>query len=237
MFTDTELLVCFQDRGDEAIIYKYHTDNLASHMTKTVPNAVPTLTSLPPDATYRVEFQVKVIGRPLYSNHHNLFWKIQCREMGNGQIRLFCRADDHGAHLPFLRMITSTLAWPPSTQEACSNADNIVIRAPATLITTGSLPRWSNREPHCTLCISKKTIGVLITTRHIGTIIRLIIHQEILLVDTGGGWGESADAVDFTARSPLLHSHEDVLSLDMDDARGRMAVSMLNGSLVVIEFV
>src|SRR5258708_28742291 len=57
-FTETELLIGFQ-KTDHAIIYRYYLKNLASYMTKTLANVVPTFVPLSPTVTYRVDFLVE----------------------------------------------------------------------------------------------------------------------------------------------------------------------------------
>lgn len=56
--------------------------------------------------------------------------------------------------------------------------------------------------------------------------------------DRGHKWEENAVATVFSAPSPSPQKdYRDPPSVDIDEARGRMAVSAIEGSLVITEFV
>ena len=224
------------------VIYQYYLNNLALHMTKTIPETASTRAPCPisPDATYRVEFQG--LDLPLHGIHFPVCFS--CKEMGNGHIRFFSRAYknlqwyslDNLTNL----IMTSSLAWPPSTQEAHLDADTLVIQAPASLFMKDQSS--GHDRSHWTRSHGGRTIGLLAYTGD-------LVHRsrEIILVDTGsvgtkadrGRKSEaSAMATIFSAPAPYpLWIMDHILSVDIDDARGRMVVARTDGSLVIIEFI
>ena len=240
-FTDTEVLIGFQINEGTVVIYQHYLNNLALHMTKTIPEAASILAPISPDATYRVEFQ----GLDLELYPENLSEYFSCKDMGNGHIQFFSRAhatstSDWSLSLTNVIM-TSSLVWPPSTQEARLDADTLVIQAPASLITKDQPA--SRKRSHWTRRYGGQTIGLLTYTGDFAC-----RTPEIILVDTGGvhteeGRGRrseaSTKAAIFSARvpHPLLGRMDHILSVDIDDARGRMVVATRDGSLVIMEFV
>ena len=237
--TDTEVLIGFQTNEDTVVIYQHYLINLALYMTKTIPKAAPILAPISPDATYRVEFQ----GLDLEFYPESLSEFFSCKDMGNGHIQFFSRAYAESTSDWGLTnvIMTSSLAWPPSTQEARLDADTLVIQAPASLITIDQLA--SPARSHWTQRCGGQTIGLLTYTGDFAC-----RTSEIILVDTGGVHTQedrgrkseaSAKAAIFSARvpHPLLGRMDHILSVDIDDARGRMAVATRDGSLVIMEFV
>src|ERR1700755_3177502 len=89
MFTNTELLA-FQARTDHLFIHRYCLNNIASHMTETTPNAFPTLTSISPDGTYRVELQGPD-GRRL--NENLLAWSFTGKQIRHSHLLLLGRKE------------------------------------------------------------------------------------------------------------------------------------------------
>ena len=235
-FTDTEVLIGFQINHDTVVIYQYNLNNLALHMTRTIPGAAPILAPISPDATYRVEFQG--IYLELYGGNFSEFFS--CNEMGNGYIQFFSRVHTMSTCGPIHHIMTSSLVWPPSTQEARLDEDTLVIQAPASLITTHELA--GGQRAHWTQRYGGQTIGLLAYTGH-------FCHRslKIILVDTGGvdtpeDRGRRSEASARAAILSALVSHPPseighILSVDIDDARGRMVVARKDGSLVIIRFV
>ena len=235
-FTDTEVLIGFQINHDTVVIHQYYLNNLALHMTKTIPEAASILAPISPDATYRVEFQG--LDLELYGREFLAF--VSCNEVGNGCIQFLSQV-----HMQFTwgltnLIMTSSLVWPPSTQEARWDADTLIIQAPASLIMIDQ--RGLCQRGHWTQRYDGKAIGFL---THTGVLDRHIL--EIILVDTGGidspedrgrRSEASAMAAIFSARVPHPLSYKDhILSVDIDDARGSMVVARADGSLVIIGFV
>ena len=141
-FTDAEVLIGFLINNDAVLIYQYYLNNLALHMTKTIPKTASILAPISPDATYRVKFQG--IDRSRYGFHFSGFFS--CKEMGNGHIQFFSQAylKDWGSLTNLI--MTSSLVWPPSTQEARLDADTLGMRAPASFIRINQLGNrdWSH---------------------------------------------------------------------------------------------
>ena len=235
-FTDNEVLIGFQITHDIVVIYQYYLNNPALHMTKTIPVAAPTLAPISPDATYCVEFQ----GLDLQPYGRTFSEFFSCKEMGNGHIQFFSRA---GKQIPWGGLtnliMTSSLVWPPSTQEPRLDAETLVIQAPASLLMQDQADR---HRRHWTRPDGGQTIGLLTYTGYLSH------HSlKIILVDTGGVDTQedrgrrleaSAMATTFSARAPHpLWDTSYILSVDIDDAHGRMVVAMVDGGLVIIEFV
>ena len=235
-FTDTEVLVVFQTNEDTVVIHQYYLNNLALHMTKTISEAASILAPISPDATYRVEFQG--LDLELYGREFSAF--VSCNEVGNGCVQFLSQVHTQSTRSLANLIMTPSLVWPPSTQEARWDADTLVIQAPASPIMTYQL--GGRQRGHWTQRYDGKTIGFLTYT---GDFDRHIL--EIILVDTGGVDSPedrgrrseaSAMAAIFSARVPHPLSNMDhILSVDIDDARGRMVVAMVDGGLVIIEFV
>ena len=132
--------------------------------------------------------------------------------------------------------MTSPLVWPPSIQEARLDADTLVIQAPASLLMQEQVAdRDRNHWTH----------HWVIDTRRLACLSQF--GDYIILVDTGGVATQedgsrrleaSVMAAIFSTRAPhSLWDMDHILSVDIDDARGRMAVAMVDGGLVIIEFV
>ena len=241
-FTETELLVGFQ-KTDHAIIYMYSLEDLARHMVKTIPNVIPTIIPLSPNTTCRVEFQGEDVE--LYRNLH-LGWRLQFQEVANGQIRFFGRTKANSM-IPLV--MVSTLAWPP-THESQASDQKVTVKARATFFTQVNIHRSRFGQELWTLGTAKKTIGVLAInvvrdpvslSRDYRLVIKLF---DIKSGDTHGetamdeeGKASSMGELLWTSYPPWLAEHGQPASLDMDDARGRMVLSMSDGTLAVIEFV
>ena len=236
-FTDTEVLVGFQINHDTVVMYQYNLNNFALHMTKTIPGAAPILAPISPDATYRVEFQgldLELYGREF----SEVFF---CKEMGNGYIQFLSQVHTMSTCGPINHIMTSSLVWPPSTQEARLDEDTLVIQAPASLITTDQLA--GRQQGHWAWPCGGQTIGFL-TYKKCGFDCDSL---KIILVDTSGvdtpedrGHRSEASAMAaiFSAPAPYSLSYMDYISsVDIDNARGRMVVPVGDGGLVFIEFV
>jgi len=240
IFIDTELLIGFQET-DHAIIYTYCLNDLARHMVKPIPNIVSTCIPLSPNTTYRVEFQGE--GVQLYRNL-SLQWRPHFQEVANGQLRFFSRT--RSGSVPPLVMV-STLAWPPTHRPQAGDR-NVIVKARATFFTQVNTNMSRFFQALCTFGTAKKTIGILasdiardpVTTRGYQQVIKLLDisgdpHGETTM---GGGGKETPMGEVFWAPYPKwLEKHGSPVSLDMDDARGRMVISMSDGTLAVIEFV
>ena len=241
-FTDTELLIGNQ-KTDHAIIYVYYLKDLERQMVKTIPNVVPTTIPLAPNTTYRVEFQGE--GVNLYRDLP-LSWRPQFQEVANGQIGFFSRTK-HNAVVPLVML--STLEWPP-THGLQASGQTVTVKARATYFTQVNINRSRFGQELWTLGTAKKTIGVLAINvvrnrvafsseyRHV---IKLFdgrcgdIHGET--TKDGEGKANTMGEVFFTSYPQWLGKHGEPVSLDMDDSRGRMVLSMSDGTLAVIEFV
>jgi len=240
IFTDTELLIGFQET-DHAIIYTYCLNDLARHMVKTIPSVVPTCIPLSPNTTYRVEFQGEDVQ--LYRNL-SLQWRPHFQEVANGQLRFFGRTKSSPVPPP---VMVSTLAWPPTHRPQAGDR-NVIVKARATFFMRLHIDTSPSFQELCTLGTAKKTIGILaneivrdpVTSRWYQQVIKLLDisgdpHGETSM-DEGGK--ETPMGEDFWAPYPQwLEKHGSPVSLDMDDARGRMVISMSDGTLAVIEFV
>ena len=235
-FTDAGVLIGFLINKDTVVIYQYYLNNLALHMTKTIPEAASILAPISPDATYRVEFQ----GLDLEYYKFDFSEFFSCNEMGNGHIQFFSQSYT-GCRGGLTNLImTSSLVWPPSTQEARLEVDPLVIQAPASFIT--KFQRAIRDRSHWTQRRGGRTIGSLVYTGG-----PLLARSDIILVDTGSVHTQedrgrkletSAMAAFFSARvPPPLEDMDYFLSMDIDDARGRMVVARTDGSLVIIEYV
>ncbi len=241
-FTDTELLIGFQ-KTDHATIYKYSLEDLARHMVKTIPNVIPTIIPLSPNTTYRVNFQGNDVE--LYRNHP-LEWRPHFQEVANGQIRFFGRTKSNSI---FPLVMVSTLAWPPTHGSQASN-QTVTVKARATFFTQVNIKRSRFGQELWTLGTAKKTIGVLAInvvsepisfSRGYRLVIKLFdiksgaTHGETAM--DGEGKASSMAELLLTSYPQWLGEHGQPVSLDMDDARGRMVLSMSDGTLAVIEFV
>ena len=139
--------------------------------------------------------------------------------------------------------MTALLAWAPSTREARSDTDTPVIKAPVTLVMERNSNAWFSDWLWTWPIAGRRTVGYLAATKNS----RKHCPAEITLVDTSGvdtqedggrNWEESAMANVFSAQPqfPGLN-YGDLLSMDIDDTRGRMAVSTSCGRVVIFEFV
>ena len=227
-----------------AVIYQYYLNTLSLHMTKTIPDTVPTLTPISPDGTYRVEFQ----GPDLRLHHEYTDLLLSsCKVMADGHIGLFSRTCDGDADCALL-MRSAFLQWPPPNQECRPGADTLTMRAPAALVVIPGLSTSNNLV--WTWSTAGKIMGIVTSTpivdlRPLAPYFRV----AIVLVDTNGvdspeetghRWEENAVATVFSAPASLPYAHKHYnypLSVDIDEARGRMAVSAIDGSLVITEFV
>ena len=124
-FTDTKVLIGFQTWSGTAVIYQYYLNNLALYMTKTIPEATSTLGPVSPDATYCVEFQGLHLRLFIAGTFLQL---VSCKEMGSGHIQFFSRAykKGHWHSSNTTTIMTSTLVWSPSAQEAYLDAGTLV---------------------------------------------------------------------------------------------------------------
>ena len=122
-----------------------------------------------------------------------------CKEMGHGHIRFVGRA-----------ISLVSLASPFATQEARSDANTFVIKAPATIIMKGSINYSRLNEQLWTWPIARRTMGFLAATITDEDLIFSEKHcrEEIILVDTssvdahaenGRRWEASAMATVFSA--------------------------------------
>jgi len=240
IFTDTEFLIGFQ-KTDHAIIYTYCLNDLARHMVKTIPNVVPTCIPLSPNTIYRVDFQGE--GVQLYRDLP-LQWRPHFQEVANGQLRFFSRTKS--SSVPPLVMV-STLAWPPIYRPQAGDR-NVIVKARATFFTQVNTNMSRFFQQLCTLGTAKKTIGILatdvvrdpVTSREYQQVIKLFdISGDPHVETTMGGEGKETPMGEvFWAPYPKwLEKHGSPVSLDMDDTRGRMVISMSDGTLAVIEFV
>lgn len=241
-FTETELLIGFQ-KTDHATIHMYSLEDLARHMVRTIPNVIPTIIPLSPNTTCRVDFQGEDVE--LY-RHLPLEWRPHFQEVANGQIRFFGRTKSTSI-IPLV--MVSTLAWPPTHGSQASD-QKVTVKARATFFTQVNITRSRFGEELWTLGTAKKTIGILAidlvrdriaTPREYQRVIKLFdiktggTHGEITM--DGEGKASSMGELFCTSIPQWLAEHGQPLSLDMDDARGRMVLSMSDGTLAVIEFV
>lgn len=242
MFTDTQLLIGFQ-KTDHATIYMYYLKDLVRHMVKTIPNVVPTIIPLPPNTTYRVDFQGE--GVRLYRDLP-LGWRPQFQEVANGQIRFFSRTK-YNAIIPLV--MVSTLEWPP-THGSQASGQTVTVKAQATFFTQVNITRSRFGQELWTLGTAKKTMGVLAInvvrdpvalSREYRHVIKLFdIRSGDIYGETttdGEGKANTMGEVFWTSYPQWLEKHGEPVSLDMDDSRGRMVLSMSDGTLAVIEFV
>jgi len=213
-------------------------------MEKTIPEVIPTLIPLSPNTIYRVGFHGE--GVQLYRNR-SLKWRPHFQEVGNGQIRFFGRTEP--SYYTLLVMV-STMAWPP-THGPQPDTGNVTALAPA-FFTQVNINRSRFREELWTSGTAKKTIGILATNVVRSSSSSGSEYQRVIkLLDIRGGAspgestkegegeGESSPMGElfWTSYPQWLEKHGLPLSLDMDDARGRMGISMSDGTLAVIEFV
>ena len=120
------------------------------------------------------------------------------------------------------------------------DADTLVIQAPARLLMQEQVA--DRDRSHWTQPYGGQTIGLLTRAGYL-----VCRSSEIILEDTGGVDTQedgsrrleaSAMAAIFSTRAPhSLWDMDHILSVDIDDARGRMVVAMVDGGLVIIEFV
>jgi hypothetical protein len=228
---------------DQPIIYGYYLTGLVSHMVKTIPDLVSTVIPLPPNTIYHLDFQGE--GLQFYRSRYTK-WLPHFQEIGNSQIRFFGRTESNSV-TPLV--MVSSLTWPPA-YEPHSGTGAIIIKAPATFFTQVNINRSRSREELWTPGIAKKTIRMLAINLVRGsTSFYSEYHHVIKLLDIGGGKphgkntrngeGETSPMGAFlwTSYPQWLGEHDSPLSMDMDDARGRMVISMSDGTLAVIEFV
>jgi hypothetical protein len=220
------------------IIYGYNLQGLASHMA----NVPSTHFLFSPNVTYHVEFRGEAVQ---FYRNHSLKWRPHFREVGNGQIRFFGRTDIDTE--PALVM-SSTLAWPPASGPH-PGTDNIFVKAPATFFTHVCITSCDS-EDLWTSGTAKKTIGMLATNVVRDSMSFDTEYQEVIKlldIDCSELHGETTingevetNPVGKFFWTPLpqrVGEHVLPLSMDMDDTRGRMAISMSDGSLAFIEFV
>jgi hypothetical protein len=240
-FTSTALLVAFKLR-DHVLIYSYTLSRLQSDM---VPLAGATHKPLPiaPDVTYRIELE-----------GHNSFeddiwsyrWVPQIKPVAAGQLRLL----SWPLYIaPNYTLMMAPLQWPPPFTTRLSPQDPITIKCPVTFLRKVSIDRsvydralWTSENP-------KKNIawiywdqgdhypGSSWGVRNIAFADAGSVHSppeaELKPEDHDGTVG-----VYFTTKYPVhLDEHGMVLSMDMDDANGRLIMSMEDGTLAVMEFV
>lgn len=245
-FTDTALLIGFQ-KTDHAIIHMYDLEDLRRHMVKTIPNVIPTPIPLSPSMICRVDFQGKDVelyrGLPLQ-------WRPHFQEVANGQIRFFGRTKA-GSILPLV--MVSTLPWPPTPThgpQTQTGDRKVIVTARATFFTHVNINRSRFRQELWTLGTARKTIGILATDavgdrmtfpRKYQNVIKLF---DIKSRDTHGETTMDKEGKEtpmgelFSTPYPQrLEKYGLPVSLDMDDACGRMVISMSSGGLAVIEFV
>ena len=213
-------------------------------MTKTTPNNISTPIPLSPDMICCVNFQ----GVEVNAYRHHLFrWIPHFKEMGNGQVR-FVSCADRGSTPPLI--MVSSFAWPPTDGNEHPGTSEVVITAPVTFLTRMHVHQSRFGENLWTLGTARKTVGYLAKEEGYDKLSRTITFNDVIKVldvsssgtytETAGGGGEDEPAIGIvfsTAYPTLLERHGPPLSMDMDDARGRMAVSMSDGTLAIIEFV
>ena len=211
-------------------------------MTKTAVGVLPSTIPCPPFTTHRIEFE----GFALASYQDmQLSWLPQIKEIGSDQFRFVSRTDPRSE---LSIVMTVPFKWGSPQTPGTIEGDTItVIKAPVTFFSpTVVILRSHFREDLWTLGNAKKNIAWI--TQH-------PVEEE------GRGWMRFIEIVDVGNASQPPHAESDPgqsshigrtfravlpqwmeehglpLSMDMDDARGRLVCSLPGGALAVVEFV
>jgi hypothetical protein len=245
-FTSTALLVTFQLRK-HALIHSYTLTRLQSHM---VPFAGTMHTPIPiaADATYRIEPEG-------YNGFDGDIWRHQwlpqLKPVAAGQLRLLTVrfSPDH-------TFMMAPFQWPPLLDiSSLPPEEPVTIKCPVTFLGNVTIarsrfgrPLWTSENPKKNIAwiywaIRKNTLWTSFVRRDRRHVRRIAFADAGSVHSTPETGQKSKDhdgtvGVCFTTEyPPWLDKHGDVLSMDMDDANGRLIMSMEDGALVVMEFV
>jgi len=241
IFTTTEFLIAFQWTTN-AVIYAYSLEDLESRMTRTTVETSRSTIPCPPFTTYRVEFEGFALAR--YEDMQ-LYWLPQIKEIGSNQFRFVSRTD-YRSDLAVIMIVP--FKWSSAQTLGTVEGDTVtVIKAPVTFLSPAvEILRSRFREDLWTLGNAKRNIAWISQHAVEGEERHWI--ELIEVVDVGNA-NQPPHAEDDPGQSGYIGStfHTFLprwiteyglpLSIDMDDARGRLVCSLPGGALAVVEFV
>lgn len=211
-------------------------------MTRTAVGTLPSTIPCPPFTTYRVEFEGSFLAS--YQDRE-LFWLPQIKEIGSNQFRFVSRTD---ARSDLAIVMIVPFKWGSYQTLGTVEGDAIpVIKAPVTcFIQDACILRSRFGEDLWTFGNAKKNIAWIIEIPVEGEEDRW--ERFIEVIDVGNAYqpphaesdpGQS-DHIGNTFRTLIPRWTAEYglpLSIDMDDARGRLVCSLPGGALAVMEFV
>jgi len=223
------------------VIYTFLLEDLESRMTTTAVQTLPSTIPCPPYKSYRVEFEGFALA--CYQDMQ-LSWLPQIKEFRSKEFRFVSRTD-HRSDLAIVMI--APFRWNQHQTPGAVEGDTIpVIKAPVTFLSPDvGILRSRFGEDLWTLGNAKK---------HIAWITEHPVEGEegwekfIEVVDVGhAGQPPHAEGdpgpggyIGSTSQNFLpqwIKEHGLPLSMDMDDARGRLVCSLPDGALAVVEFV
>jgi len=208
-------------------------------MTRTTVETSRSTIPCPPFTTYRVEFEgIRERDLARYQGMQ-LYWLPQIKEIGSNQFRFVSRTDDR-SDLAIVLIVP--FKWcSPQTLGTVEGDTVTVINAPVTFLCPGlEILRSRFREDLWTLGNAKRNIAWISVGMEEGD-----WEELIEVVDVGNAnqppharnnlrWG---GRIGSTLLPQWIMEYGLPLSIDMDDARGRLVCSLPGGALAVVEFV
>lgn len=245
--TAHELLIVYEF-SPHVIIYAYKIEHLIPLMTPAEGDFTPTLIPLPPSYTCRVNFE----DQGLAPGH---IWYPQIKELDpwTRKLRLLSRSFP-GGDQTILTM--SSFEWPPAGSDAAHGAI-ILPPAPISRTVIRSTRILNNSRVGSALWAYGSAGKTIAWMSH-----RLVPVDEgddiefpvLKFAEVDGDDWEATDGDGLATQIGALkvHSvgrefevgypewladHGELLSMDLDDSRGRLALSMSDKTVVILEFV
>jgi hypothetical protein len=211
-------------------------------MTRTTVDTLPSPIPAPPCTTYRIEFEAPALE--LYQGIQ-LYWLPQIKEFGRDQFRFVSRTDYRS---DFAIVMITPFQWNPIHTRGAVGGDGVtIIKAPVTFLSRDvGILRSRFGEDLWTLGNAKKNIAWIAELPVQPEEVGLEMFIEVVDVSSASqlphteGGAEQTGYIGSTFNTLLpqwIKEHGSPLSVDMDDARGRLVCSLRDGALGVIEFV
>jgi hypothetical protein len=244
IMTAHELLIVYE-YSPYAIIYAYKIEDLIPFMTPAEGDLSPSLESLSPSYTCRVDFEDQ--GLTPEQTWHSQFTEM---DPWTRKLRLLSRSFP-SVDQTILTM--SSFEWPPAGSDG-AHGMVIVPPIPRTVIRFTQILSSSVRSALWAYGSACKTIAWM--SRRLMTVDEVddteipvfkfaevdgdeweATEQDVLTTSLGAIIPRSVGK-EFELEYPAwLADHGELLSMDLDDARGRLALSMSDRTIVILEFV